>query len=59
MQKIRSFALYNITTGQADIFAFMTEQEIECLSLCAIASINPTLYAKPEEKLTVQAQHPT
>jgi hypothetical protein len=58
MQRIGSFALYNVTTGQADISAFMTEQEIKYLSLCGTATITPTLYGRPEEKLTIQT-HPT
>jgi len=59
MQKIRSFALYNITTGQEDISAFMAEQGIKCLSICGTATINLTLYGRPEEQLTIQTQHLT
>ena len=59
MRKIGSFVLYKITTGQADISTFMTEQETKCLAVCDTAAIHPALYDRPEKQLMIQTQHPT
>jgi len=44
IQEVGSFALCKITTGQANIFASVTEQEIKYLAVCDTAAIYPALY---------------